>query len=235
MARSPGENVALYRRLPEEDRRELQGHIQVFLAEKRFEGCGGLAITDEVRLTIAAQACLLLLHRETDYYPGLYSIMVYPSAYLAPAVKEAGPGLVMEGEEDRLGEAWRKGPLVLSWEDVLADAAGSRDGSNVVLHEFAHELDNEDGAMNGAPLLERGDLYAEWSRVLGAAYEQLKRDAESGREGILDEYGATDPAEFFAVATECFFERPIDLRQEQPDLYEKLKQFYRQDPVHYRE
>jgi len=227
------QNVAIYQRLPEEDRKELQRRIQVFLAEKRFEGCGGLVITDEMRLIIAAQACLLLLHRKTDFYPGLDSIVVYPSAYLAPTVKPAGPGLVTEGEENRLGEAWRKGPLVLSWEDVLADAAGSADGTNVVLHEFAHELDNEDGAANGAPLLERGDLYAEWSRVLGAAYEQLKRDVESGREGILDEYGATDPAEFFAVATECFFERPIDLRQEQPELYDKLKEFFRQDPVQY--
>jgi hypothetical protein len=224
-------NVALYRRLPEADRRELRGHVQVFLAEKLFEGCGGLAITDEIRVTIAAQACVLLLHRRTDYFPRLYSIVVYPTRFLAKAVKLEGPGLIAEGEVVKLGEAWLRGPLVLSWDDVLADAAGSRTGSNVVLHEFAHELDHEDGEANGAPALERGRDYDDWSRVLGAAYERLRRDAERGRESVLDAYGAESPAEFFAVATECFFETPADLRIEQPELYEKLREFYRQDPA----
>ncbi len=149
-------NVALYRRLPEADRRELLGHVQVFLAEKPFEGCGGLEITDEIRVTVAAQACLLLLHRRTDYFPRLRSIVVYPTSFVAKTVKQEGPGMIAEGQEARLGEAWLRGPLVLSWDDVLADAAGSRTGSNVVLHEFAHELDDEDGEANGAPALERG-------------------------------------------------------------------------------
>ena len=226
-------NVALYRRLPEADRRELLGHVQVFLAEKQFEGCGGLAINDEVRVTIAAQACVLLLHRDTDYFPRLTSIVVYPTSYLAKSVKQEGPGMIVEGEEARLGEAWLRGPLVLSWDDVLADAAGSRTGSNVVLHEFAHELDAEDGEANGAPPLERGQSYSDWARVLGAAYERLRRDAERGRESVLDDYGAESPAEFFAVATECFFEMPVDLQIEQPELYEKLEEFYRQDPMNW--
>jgi MtfA peptidase len=225
------EKVLLYRRLPDADRRELLGHIQVFLAEKQFEGCGGLAINDEVRVTIAAQACLLLLHRDTDYFPRLASIVVYPTSFVAKTVKQEGPNMIAEGEEARLGEAWLRGPLVLSWDDVLADAAGSRTGSNVVLHEFAHELDDEDGEANGAPALERGQSYADWARVLGAAYDRLKRDAERGRETLLDDYGAESPAEFFAVATECFFEMPVDLQIEQPELYEKLKEFYRQDPA----
>jgi Mlc titration factor MtfA (ptsG expression regulator) len=124
---------------------------------------------------------------------------------------------------------------VLSWDDVLADASGSWTGANVVLHEFAHELDAEDGEANGAPPLERGQSYADWARVLGAAYERLRRDAERGRESVLDDYGAESPAEFFAVATECFFEMPVDLQIEQPELYEKLKEFYRQDPVNWKE
>ena len=228
-------NVALYRRLPEADRRELLGDVQVFLAEKLFEGCGGLELSDEIRLTIAAQACVLLLHRKTDYFPRLYSILVYPTGYLAKTVKQEGPGMIAEGQEARLGKAWLRGPLVLSWDDVLADAAGSRTGSNVVLHEFAHELDAEDGEANGAPELERGCNYADWSRVLGAAYERLRRNAERGRESVLDAYGAENPAEFFAVATECFFETPVDLQIEQPELYEKLEEFYRQDPASWKE
>ena len=128
-------NVALYRRLAEADRRELLGHVQVFLAEKPFEGCGGLTITDEIRVTVAAQACLLLLHRRTDYFPRLRSILVYPTSFVAKTVKQEGPGMIAEGPEARLGETWLRGPLVLSWDDVLADAAGSRTGSNVVLHE----------------------------------------------------------------------------------------------------
>jgi len=228
-------NVALYRRLPEADRRELLGHIQVFLSEKPFEGCGGLAITDEIRVTVAAQACLLLLHRQTDYFPRLHSIIVYPTSFVAKTVKQEGPGMIAEGPEARLGEAWLRGPLVLSWDDVLADAAGNRTGSNVVLHEFAHELDDEDGEANGAPALERGQSYADWARVLGAAYERLRRDAERGRESVLNDYGAESPAEFFAVATECFFEMPVDLRIQQPELYEKLEEFYRQDPTTWKE
>jgi Mlc titration factor MtfA (ptsG expression regulator) len=228
-------NVALFRRLPEADRRELIGDVQVFLAEKRFEGCGGLELSDEIRLTVAAQACLLLLHRRTDYFPRLLSIIIYPTSFVAKTVKQEGPGMVAEGHEARLGEAWLRGPLVLSWDDVLADAAGSRTGSNVVLHEFAHELDDEDGEANGAPALERGQSYADWARVLGAAYEKLRRDIERGHPSVLDDYGAESPAEFFAVATECFFEMPVDLQIEQPELYAKLEEFFRQDPASWKE
>ena len=168
-------------------------------------------------MTVAAQACLLLLHRRTDYFPRLRSILVYPTSFVAKTVKQEGPGMIAEGPEARLGETWLRGPLVLSWDDVLADAAGSRTGSNVVLHEFAHELDDEDGEANGAPALERGQSYADWARVLGAAYERLRRDAERGHESVLDDYGAQNPAEFFAVATEAFFEMPVDLQIQQPD------------------
>ncbi|MHC5542275.1 M90 family metallopeptidase, partial [Singulisphaera rosea] len=136
-------NVPLYQRLGEADRRELQGHIQVFLGEKQFEGCGGLELTDEVRVTIAAQACLLLLHRETDDYRRLITILVYPSAYEAKGVEPIGGGFVIEGIQGRLGEAWQDGVVVLSWDDVRRGAADARDGQNVVLHEFAHQLDQE--------------------------------------------------------------------------------------------
>lgn len=228
-------NVPYQRLLSEEDRRELRGDIQVFLAEKEFEGCGGLRVTDEVRVTIAAQACLLLLRRETDYYPTLRTILVYPSVYSAPITESLGHGVVREGLSARLGESWRGGCVVLSWDDVLHGAADIHDGQNVVLHEFAHQLDQERGAATGAPVLPQRSMYVAWARVLGAEYAQLKQDSECGRKNVLDKYGATNPAEFFAVATECFFEKAAALRLKHPELYEELKLYYRQDPAGFRD
>jgi MtfA peptidase len=223
-------NMRFYACLPESDRHELQGLVQIFVAEKTFEGCGGLELTDEMKVTIAAQACLLLLHRQTDIYPRLDTILVYPSAYLARAVKPIGGPMVIEGESARLGESWTSGVVVLSWNDVRAGASDIHDGQNLVLHEFAHQLDREDGAINGTPLLEQKSQYLAWARVLSTEYERLRRDTQAGRFTVLDEYGATDPAEFFAVATECFFEKPRVLKKRHPALYEELKTFYRQDP-----
>jgi Mlc titration factor MtfA (ptsG expression regulator) len=223
-------NVPLYGRLDEADRGELHGRIQVFLAEKHFEGCGGLTLIDEIKITVAAQACLLLLHRETDYYRRLVTVLVYPSAYTARAVEPLGGGFVLEGEQGRLGEAWADGIVVLSWDDVRAGASDVRDGHNVVLHEFAHQLDQEDGSADGAPVLEARSRYVAWARVLGAEYERLRRSSRSGKKSVLDRYGAAKPAEFFAVATECFFEKPAQMKKKHPELYEELKAYYRQDP-----
>jgi len=224
-------NVPFYERLPQADQGELQGHIQVFLAEKCFEGCGGLELTDEIKVTIAAQACLLLLHRETDYYPRLITILVYPYAYVAKSVQPIGGGVVLEGETARLGEAWIAGVVVLSWDDVRQGASDLHDGHNVVLHEFAHQLDQQDGSADGVPILEHRSQYVTWARVLSDEYDQLRRDTEQCRTDVIDAYGATNPAEFFAVATECFFEKPIQLRRKHPQLYEELKAYYRQDPA----
>jgi len=224
-------NVSLYRRLPPEDQRELQGHIHVFLAEKEFEGCGGLEITDEIRVTIAAQACILLLHRETDFYPALHTILVYPSGYVAEAQTYLPGGIVTEGPQPRLGEAWQHGPVVVAWDEAQANAADVRDGHNVVFHEFAHKLDEEDGVEDGAPDLPRRSMYVAWARVLGREYRRLRRDAEAGRPTVLDAYGAENTAEFFAVATESFFTKPLQLLQRHPALYRELAEFYRQDPA----
>jgi Mlc titration factor MtfA (ptsG expression regulator) len=232
------ERFTLYTRLPVEDRKELQAHIQVFLAEKRFEGCGGLEITEEMKVCIAAQACVLLLHRETDYYSGLRSILVYPSAYFAKTTRHVGAGVMEEGHDSRLGEAWDSGAVVLAWDAVHRGAADPDDGHNVVFHEFAHQLDFEDGRTDGAPLLAAEDpwyrrkhRYKAWARVLGSEYAKLRADVEAGEYSALDEYGATNPAEFFAVATESFFERPYQMQRRHPELYEELKRFYRQDPA----
>ncbi len=224
-------NVPIYRRLTKTDKKEIQGHILVLLAEKNFEGCGGLEVTDEVKVTIAAQACILLLHRETDYYPKLYSILVYPGAFIAKGHVAFDPGYYAETEQVHLGESWKRGALILSWDHVLANAEDVHDGHNVVLHEFAHQLDIEDGYANGAPPLTHRARHVAWARILGKDYSELRKDAEEGRSTVLDIYGATDPAEFFAVATECFFEKPVQLKWKHPELYNELKLYFQQDPV----
>ena len=213
------------------DRAQLGGIIRILLTEKTFEGAGGLVMTDEIRLTIAAQAAVLLLNRETRYYPTLESIIVYPSAYFANGINRMPDGTVSEGPQQRLGESWHRGALVLSWDDVLRGATNPGDGHNVVWHEFAHQLDSESGDMNGAPLLKTSDHYASWARVLSAEYNELVCDVHRGHQSVLDPYGSTNPPEFFAVATEVFFERPRDLKREHPALYEQLADFYAQDPA----
>jgi hypothetical protein len=203
----------------------------VFLAEKHFEGCGGLQMTDEAQVTIAAQACVLLLHRQTDYYPNLVSILVYPTTYLVPGGQSTPDGLVAEGTQARLGESWARDVVVLAWDSVLSGAADIHDGHNVVLHEFAHQLDQESGAGDGAPVLPRRSMYVAWARVLGHDFDQLVRDTAHHHRTLIDHYGATNPAEFFAVATETFFEKPRQLQSKHPELYLQLQQFYSQDPA----
>jgi Mlc titration factor MtfA (ptsG expression regulator) len=223
-------NVPYLRLLSAEEQTELEDHIKVFLAEKSFEGCGGLQLTEEITVTIAAQACLLLLHRETDYYPELESILVYPSTYVVPAEQREG-GVVAEGASARLGESWQRGMVVLAWDAVLRGASDIRDGRNVVLHEFAHQLDQEDGSADGAPELPRRSMYPAWAHVLGSEFDELIEKVGRHRRAVIDEYGATNPAEFFAVVTETFFEKPRQLKAKHPELYDQLVLFYRQDPA----
>jgi Mlc titration factor MtfA (ptsG expression regulator) len=224
-------NVSLYIYLPASLRHQLHGHIQVLLAEKNFEGCGGLEMTNEIKVTIAAQASILLLNRRPRYYPGLDSILVYPSAFLAKDVTYLGNQAYLEGQATHLGESWRQGALVLAWDSVKRGAMDLRDGQNVVLHEFAHQLDQEDGTADGSPVLERRAQYATWARTLRNEYEQLQSKVRRGLEDVMDEYGATDPAEFFAVATETFFEKPHEMKEKHPELYEVLKSYYKLDPL----
>ena len=224
-------NVPYAALLPPDDREELLGTVRVFLAEKNFEGCGGLQITDEVRVTIAAQACVLLLHRQTDIYPDLASILVYPSTYVVPEGRQGTDGLIAEGPQARLGESWAHDLVVLAWDSVLSGAADIRDGHNVVLHEFAHQLDQESAAGPGAPVLPRRSMYVAWARVLGHDFDVLVRETQHHHREVLNQYGATNPAEFFAVATETFFEKPLQLQKKHPELYQQLQAFYCQDPA----
>ncbi|MFN2509484.1 MAG: zinc-dependent peptidase [Chthoniobacterales bacterium] len=225
------ERIPYYRRLSQSEQRELRNLIRVFLAEKKFEGCGGLEMTDEIRVTIAAQACILLLNREHDYYAGLRSVLVYPSSYVAPSRFVDAAGVVHEGGESRLGEAWMRGAIILSWDDVRRASGDFQDGHNVTLHEFAHQLDQQDGTFDGAPLLEKRSHYRSWARILMKEYKALQAVTERGEASVIDRYGASDPAEFFAVITEAFFERPKALKGKHPELYAELKRFFRQDPA----
>ncbi len=226
-------NVSLYNHLPAEDKLELQRHILIFIAEKRFEGCGGLEITDEIKVVIAAQACILLLHRKTDYYPGLTSILVYPHAFIAHRQEHLAGGVVAEGPQVLLGESWQHGAVVLSWDDVKHDAADIHDGLNVVFHEFAHQIDTAGGKGDDSEVLKNTSSYIAWARVLQKDYEKLRQAAERNAPAFLNKYGAQDPAEFFAVATEFFFEKPKELKQIHTDLYNELKKFYHQDPAEF--
>jgi Mlc titration factor MtfA (ptsG expression regulator) len=227
-------NVPFFSRLSVPDQEELLGRIQVFLAEKRFEGCAGLEITDEVRLTIAAQACLLLLHRKSDYFPRLLTILVYPSAYLVEENRQIEEMIWEEGKVSRLGEtAGRMGTMVLAWDAAKSGAADPSDGKNLVLHEFAHQLDFENYAADGAPVLNSRDQQLNWSKVMRTEFASLRAADETGIPTLLDTYGATNPAEFFAVSTEAFFEQPWALRAQHPNLYAELERFFEQDPVGY--
>ncbi len=224
-------NVPYAASLTPEAQRELQGLIQVFLDEKRFEGCAGLEITDEIRVTIAAQACVLLLHRETDFYPKLQSILVYPHAYVAKGLQANEGPIMNEGPQARLGESWGHGSVVLSWDDVRGGACDVHDGHNLVFHEFAHQLDQENSAGPGAPTLSNRSMYLAWARVLGDEYESLLDALDHHRRTLIDPYGATNAAEFFAVVSELFFEKPKQLEKQHAELYEQLRDFYQQDPA----
>jgi MtfA peptidase len=224
-------NVSLYRYLPDALKQQLHSDIKIFITEKHFEGLGGLEITDEIKVTIAAEASMLLLNRKHSDYPRLSSILVYPSAYVAKQKTIINGGVYIEGQSVRLGESWQHGSVILAWDVVRQGAINSQDGHNVVLHEFAHQLDQEDGIADGAPILEKSSSYAAWARILNREFEHLRSNVEHHKKNVLDNYGATNPPEFFAVATETFFEKPEQLKKKAPDLYYELRSFYKVDPA----
>lgn len=228
-------NVPHYARLDAEAQQRLRDLVQVFVVEKHWEGCGGLTLTDEMKVTIAAQACLLVLELPHRLYENVESIFVYPSAVLRPEQQDGvfvrSRELVSSGPTALLGEAHGIGPVVLAWDRVLRDGLRPRDGHNLVYHEFAHKLDMQDGQADGTPPLESRAEQKRWQEVCERAFLALRERAQRGQPTFLDQYGATNEAEFFAVATEHFFDQPRALRKEEPELYEALKEFYRQDPA----
>lgn len=224
-------NVPYCLALHPDELRHLEGLIKVFVSEKHFEGCSGFIITDEVKVTVAAQACLLLLNLTHNYYDQLVSILIYPASFNFKQEQRHAIGTVSESELPASGLSSSVGVVVLSWPDAIDGSLNPGDGINVVLHEFAHQLDQLDGRMNGAPLLKSAAMYREWCKVLSAEYAQLREDVAGQRNSLIRAYGATQPAEFFAVVTEIFFEQPIQLQHEHPELYEEFKAYYCQDPA----
>jgi Mlc titration factor MtfA (ptsG expression regulator) len=223
-------NIPVYQRMPAELQAQLRRLVTQFLHQKKFVGCAGLEVTEVMRVTIAGQACMLLLNRPSRVYPGLYTVLLYPSAFLVPRNRPDEAGIVTETREDLLGESWSDGRVILSWDHVLRGARDWTDGHNVVLHEFAHQLDSESGSNNGAPYLGHPSSYRSWSQVLSRDFAMLRQQAYFSQQSVLDHYGAQSPAEFFAVATETFFEKPYQLAERHPDLFDEFKKYYRVDP-----
>lgn len=223
-------NVALYGGLSEPEKARLHDDLRLFAAERDWEGCDGFEVTDEVKVTVSGQACFLTLGRSYENLAHVRTILLYPEPYWAPNVEEDECGVVSEEMEDRDGEAWERGAVVLNWEDVLRECRGrGKKGRNLVLHEMAHQMDLLDCVEARAyPQDERG-IWEAWAEVLEEEYQSFC--ARRSRKGVLDPYASEDDREFFAVATEAFFLRPADLRKERPELYATLSAYYRQDPA----
>ena len=224
-------DMPLYECLTSEEQPRLRDLLRIFLSEKNWEGCGGLTLTDEIRVAIAGQACLLILNLDREIYPNVESILVYPAAFVVKQPSITADGVVDEAPRGLLGEAWSTGPVIVSWADAHDGGINPTDGRNVVYHEFAHKLDMRDGRADGVPRLAEDAQYETWARVMSAEYADLVKKAEHGQKSLLDSYGAVNAGEFFAVATECFFEKSVRMRETHPDLYMVLSGFYRQDPA----
>lgn len=225
--------VPCYNLLPLNLKDELRKHIAVLIDEKIFEGCGGLEMTEKIRITIGAYAAILLLGHSSDYYPLLNAILVYPDDYYAPVYQEDAAGIVTEGIEQRSGESWDLGSIVLSWNDIQSDINKPYNGKNLIFHEFSHQLDDRYGVTSGID--DDGNVLNqnEWNTILAKYYRELRKAVDRRQRTLLDPYGATHPAEFFAVATEYFFDNGTRLKHHYPELYDILKSFYEVDPASY--
>ena len=220
-----------FAQLPADLQLQLKKHVQVLLSEKAFIGCQGLVVTDEMRVLVAAQAALLLLNRRAGYFRNLRQILLYPGAFVVQRPSTQPSGVVHDQRHALAGESWQQGQVILSWADVQAGAAVMGDGHNVVIHEFAHQLDQESGPANGAPLLGQRSRYARWAQVMATEFSALQQRVRAGAPGLIDAYGATDPAEFFAVCSETFFECPHDLSAQHPALFAELAAYYATNPL----
>ncbi|MDP1932739.1 MAG: zinc-dependent peptidase [Gammaproteobacteria bacterium] len=223
-------NLSVYKSMWPDQQEQLRKLIVRFLRGKDFVGCAGQEINDEIRVTIAAQACLLLLNRPSHEYQDLRTILVYPSGFMVNRDHHDEFGLVTEQKRFLSGESWSNGKVILAWDSVERGIRNFRDGENVVLHEFAHQLDHESGITNGAPLLYSKGSYSKWARIFSEEFSALQKASDEERATLIDQYGATDPAEFFAVVTETFYERPHEMAHEHAELFEELKAYYRVDP-----
>ena len=217
--------IVILDRLNDDEMSRLFELATLFLADKSINGAQGFEITDAVRQSIALQACLPILNLSLEWYAGWSSIIIYPGSYKSETTTVDEFGIVHEGTQHRSGEAWQRGPVILSWKD--AKHSGERDGHNVVIHEFVHKLDMLNGRANGFPPLQPDMNPNRWTEVMTRDFEDFQNHRKSG----LDRYGATNPAEFFAVLSEVFFETPQNLIDAYPDIYQLMVDFFRQNPM----
>lgn len=225
-------DVPIYRLLPEPERTALERHVRIFLDEKHFEGCGGLTVTDEMRVTVAGYACLLLLGNPGDDYPQLGTIVLYPESFATPIRKTDHTGIVTDTVEERLGESWQEGTIVLAWDSVQDIFRGRSGDCNVIIHEFAHQVDTRRGLTERAPLLSvQGGGCRNWEDLLRAEQKHLRTLQRRGRPAALDPYAFTSPEELFAVASETFFMRSVRFKSNHPALYAELRAVYGVDPA----
>ncbi len=222
-------HVPLTTRLPAGLRERLEGRIRLFLHQIDFIGCNGLEVTDAMRLSIAAQASLLVVNTDA-WYRHLRTVLIYPAAFRSRQTEQDGY-VVTERETVRFGESWQYGPVVLSWADTERGALDDRDGHNVVLHEFAHQLDSLSGDSDGVPILSPGQSFDRWAEAFDDGFERHLDAVEAGRPSVIDPYGAEGHEEFFATAIEAFFERPGELQREYPEIYRQLSELLRLDPA----
>jgi hypothetical protein len=225
------EHLPYTKTLAAAEREQLLGLTQLFLHEKHIEGCAGFEITEVVKITIAAQACILILNQNNDLYPKLKTILVYETAFIPEFDEYNEDGTMSPADDVHAGESWEIGVVILAWQEILQGLRHKHDGYNVIIHEFAHQLDHEKTGTDGVPLLEHRSMYPKWQEVFSEHYAELLEDTQRHKKTILDDYGATNPAEFFAVASESFFEESIRLKGRHPDLYEVLVEYYKQDPA----
>lgn len=224
-------SLPLLQGLDADELARLRRATTLFLHEKRFYGAQGMAVSEEMALHIAVQACLLTLNLDFDLYRGWSSIILYPDTFVVPREDIDEAGVVHSSRHETSGESWETGPLVLSWADAAPGVSPHGPGTNVIVHEFAHKLDMLNGIPNGLPPLHHGMDIDSWSADFTAAYEQLIETVERGMEPPIDPYATQDPAEFFAVASEYFFAAPAHLQEVFPAVYKQLVSYYRQDPA----
>ena len=213
------------------ERLRLRELASRFLHKKSIVGAGGLAVTEEMRVSIAAQACLLILNLDLDYFDGWHEVIVYPDTFVVDHEEQDEAGVVHKTRRALDGESWEQGPVILSWQDAEPGVQPHGPGSNVILHEFAHKLDLLNGSANGMPPLHADMSPPAWTAALASAFDDLNLQLDRYRHSAIDPYAAENPAEFFAVLTETFFEVPQLLYETYPKVYEAFKQFYRQDPL----
>ncbi|MFO0829399.1 MAG: M90 family metallopeptidase [Phycisphaerales bacterium] len=221
--------------LSADEQARMEDEIRFFIAERNWEGCGGLELDESMQVLIAAQACRLLLGRPNERFSNVSAILVYPSGYFTgpeqTSVLGAGARIVESGGKPVLGQAHQNGPVILSWSHTVAGAVHDDDGENVVLHEFAHKLDMMNGVVDGTPRMDSAEQAKAWHEAMTAARERLQQDLRLGLPAPLRPYALTNPGEFFAVSTEVFFERPDAMAEWDEELYRVLAEWYRQDPL----